>query len=175
MTGAPGYARAARMIGNETAKKKAKPKKTFVDWIKGRLVAMLVIGIGALGIQQFGPFADAVDAAGSVPTTAEIGQCFAADDTKRAVPCSGPRTYEVFAVVEFAARAPHPGQVAAVVGNPVCDEMFAEYVLGAEVGAFDYAQVLPSTASWSAGNRRVPCAVHRGDGGLMVGDVGFNG
>ena len=163
MSSPPSYAGAAKLIGGQVAAKQAKPKKTFVDWIKARLFFMLLGGVAFLGWQTFGPAAQHATVAEHVPHSARPGQCFRTNATKIAVPCTQPHTYEVFAAAVFADRAPHPGAAAGIVGNPICDQEFARITNGDPGDRYDHVPVNPSTDEWDLGRREVACALFLAD------------
>ncbi len=163
MSSTPSYAGAAKLIGGQVAAKKAKPKKTFVDWIKARLVFMLLGGVAFFGWQTFGPAAQHAAVAEHVPHSARPGQCFRADATKLAVPCTQTHTYEVFGAAVFADRAPHPGAAAGIVGNPVCEQEFARVTGGASTGRYEHVPVNPTTDEWDLGRREVACVLFLAD------------
>ena len=130
---------------------------------------MLVGGVAFFGWQTFGPAAELREIAEHVPHSARPGQCFRANGSKLAVPCTSPHTYEVYGAAVFADRAPHPGAAAGIVGNPICDREFAAITSAA--GRFDHAPVNPSESEWDLGKREVACVLFPADGSTKASAV----
>jgi hypothetical protein len=106
-----------------------------------------------------------------------VGQC-ATGDVDRArvtvVACEEPHDAEVFALPAHPAAPgdPYPGLDAlAAFAAEQCQPALEAYAGPAAVDALGVVSYRPTEAAWAAGERRVVCAVVRGDDGPLTGTV----
>jgi len=141
---------------------------------KKRLVILIIlVGITLLGAAMMGFYAfSQSQVTNSVPPLAEVGDCYAADESMEPVPCEGPHVYEVFSAVVYDYDTEYPGRLSRSLGNAVCTEDLERFTgVGYITGAWDYAEVYPSEDDWNAGNRVVVCALFKDFGIEVVGSA----